>query len=142
MTDHDLIVNDGPFDVCFGCGQRNDHGLRMRFRKTSDSSVEATYTVPSHYCGPDGIVHGGIQATLLDEVMGMAIHVGEGDQRRRIVTASFDLRYRRPVATETALLIRGRIVGVEEPSYLLEGEIAGPDGDVLTTAQARWRVLD
>jgi uncharacterized protein (TIGR00369 family) len=140
MTD-ELIRNDGPLDVCFGCGQRNDDGLKMAFRKTSDTSVEAEYTVPGHYCGPAGIVHGGIQAALLDEVMGTAIHVGEGDQKMHIVTASFDLRYRRPVATNTPLLIRGRVARVEEPSYFVEGEITDASGEVLTTAEARWRVL-
>lgn len=135
------IVNDGPEDTCFGCGQRNEQGLRMRFRKTSDTSVESEYTVPQHYGGSSGVVHGGIQAALLDEVMGMAIHVGEGEQKLRIVTAAFDLRYRRPVPTLTPLLIRGWVVGEDGPRFDLEGEIVGPEGQTFTQAKARWRVL-
>lgn len=137
----DLILNDGPEDVCFGCGQRNDRGLRMAFRKTSDTSVEATYVVPDHYCGAVGVVHGGIQAALLDEVLGMSVHVREDDDGLDIVTAEFNLRYRRPVPTETPLVIRGRIARVEEPNYFLEGEITDASGEVLTRAGARWRRL-
>lgn len=137
----DLIVNDGPEDVCFGCGHRNAHGLRMSFRRIGEGAMEATYTVPEAYQGAAGVVHGGIQAALLDEVMGMSIHeiVGEA----RIVTADFRLRYRRPAPVATQLVIRGRVDRVEDPNYFLTAEILGPpDATLLTSAEARWRRLD
>lgn len=137
----DLITSEGPEDVCFGCGQRNDRGLRMAFRKTSSSSMEAVYVVPDHYCGPAGIVHGGIQAALLDEVLGMSIHAGEADRRFHIVTAEFNLRYRRPVPTNTPLVISGRVVRAADPDYFVEGEITDEAGEVLTRAEARWKRL-
>ncbi len=87
------------------------------------------------------MVHGGIQAVLLDEVLGMAIHVYADDERFNIVTADFQLRYRRPVEADTPLTIR-RIARVEEPSYFLEGEIVDADGVVLTQAEARFRRVD
>jgi uncharacterized protein (TIGR00369 family) len=137
----ELIVNDGPEDRCFGCGHRNEHGLRMRFRRTGEGSVEAAYTVPAHFGGFSGVVHGGIQATLLDEVCGMSIHVAETDEVN-VVTADFRLRFRRPVPVETPLVVRGHLERTEPPSYFTTGEILGPDGEVLTTAEARWRRLD
>lgn len=131
---------DGPEDHCFGCGQRNELGLRLRFR-TSGGEVETEYVAPRHYAGAPGVVHGGIQAALLDEVQGIAVHCAVGDQAR-IVTADFRLRYRRPVPSETRLTIRGRIVRDEDPNYFTEGEITAASGDVLTQAEARWRRLD
>ena len=136
---HREIVMDGPEDRCFGCGQANHSGLRMRFRQT-DEGAEADYTVGDMYNGTPGVVHGGIQAALLDEVMGICTHAAYPDDR--IVTADFRLRYRRPVPTNVQLLIRGRITKDEPPSVFLEGEIVSAEGDVLTTAEARWRRLD
>ena len=57
------------------------------------------------------------------------------------VTADFNLRYRRPVATNTTLVIRGRLIRREDPHLFLEGEIVDAEGQVLTTAEARWRRL-
>jgi hypothetical protein len=38
------------------------------------------YTAEEHLCGADGVVHGGIQATLLDEACGFSCRtVFEGD---------------------------------------------------------------
>jgi uncharacterized protein (TIGR00369 family) len=136
------IVSDGPEDRCFGCGQQNERGLKLRFRRASDGWLEAEYTAPEYYSGPPGVVHGGIQAVLLDEVLGMSIHANADGEDFNIVTADFRLRYRRPVPAETPLMIRGHIARVEEPSYFLEGEIVDPDGAVLTQAEARFRRVD
>lgn len=131
---------DGPDDRCFGCGQRNELGLRMRFRLGEDGSVFAEYTVPEHFAGAHGVIHGGIQAALLDEVQGVAVHQIVGDTR--IVTADFKLRYRRPASSSAPLVIRGRVEREDDPSYFTAGEIVDADGQVLTTCEARWRRLD
>ncbi len=135
------VVMDGPEDRCFGCGQRNELGLRLTFTRNDDGSVEASYVVPDHYAGAPGVVHGGIQAALLDEVQGIAVHSAAGETAR-IVTAEFNLRYRKPVASQTPLTIKGRIVRRDEPNYFTEGEILDESGEVLTRAEARWRHLD
>lgn len=134
------IVMDGPEDTCFGCGQRNELGLRLRFQRLDDGSVEAEYETPKHFAGATGVVHGGIQAAMLDEVQGIAVHSVVGDAR--IATAEFNLRYRRPVPDQQPLTLRGRIVRSEDPNYFTEGEIVGGDGEVLTRAEARWRRLN
>lgn len=134
------IVMDGPDDRCFGCGQANEIGMRMRFRKTGDASVEVEYNVPDGFNGAPGVVHGGIQAVLLDEAMGVAAHLAVGDDSPN-VTADFNLRYRRPVGTNTPLKIRGRLVRRDDPHLFLEGEIVDASGEVLTRAEARWRQL-
>ncbi len=137
----EILINDAPEDRCFGCGHSNDQGLKLEFRKTGDASVETTYTVPEHFNGQTGIVHGGIQATLLDEVIGMSIHVLLGKERGRIVTAEMKLRYRRPTPTGVPLAVRGRVVRREDSNLFCEAEIVDTDGEVLTQGEARWRHL-
>jgi acyl-coenzyme A thioesterase PaaI-like protein len=66
--------DDGSYQACYGCGQKNAQGLRMRFTHLADGSAECIYTAEAHLAGAPGVIHGGVQATLLDEVMGHAIH--------------------------------------------------------------------
>jgi uncharacterized protein (TIGR00369 family) len=134
------IVHDGPDDNCFGCGQANASGLRLKFRRV-EGGVEAEYIVPDAYNGAPGIVHGGIQATLLDEIMGMTTHVALGHDDGRIATTHMSVRYRRPAATNVPLLIRGRVVKREDPYLFLEAEIVDAEGRVLTEAEARFKRL-
>lgn len=54
-----------------------------------------------------------------------------------IVTAEFNLRYRRTVPTGTPLLVRGRVDRVKDTNYFLEGEIADTSGEILTRAETR-----
>jgi uncharacterized protein (TIGR00369 family) len=137
----ELIVHDGPDDHCFGCGHRNERGLKLAFRAT-ENGAEAEYVVPEWLAGAPGVAHGGVQAALLDEVLGMAAHLGSGQSDIDIVTVDFQLRYRRPAPTERRLRIQGRLLRVEGRDFFVEGEIVGPEGDVLTRAEARWRRIE
>lgn len=133
------LVSDGPDDRCFGCGQRNEQGLRLRFRRTGPGAVEAVYEAPAQFAGAPGVVHGGIQAALLDEALGFAAHAADEGADVDIVTVEFSLRYRRPAPTGTPLRIRGRLLRSEGRDFWMTGEIVDPDDIVLTQADARWR---
>lgn len=134
------IVNDGPEDRCFGCGHGNPDGLRLRFRRTGPGAVEAPYTGPESVAGAPGVIHGGVQAAVLDEVLGMAATLDAGPELN-VATVDFHLRYRRPAPTGRPLLARGRLLRVEGRDYYLEGELIDETGEVLTRATARWRRL-
>lgn len=136
----ELIVNDWPDNRCFGCSPHNPRGLRLSFVETAPGSVETTYAASEELCGAPGVVHGGIQAALLDEVMGVAARLGAGaGDGEVLVTAEFQLRYRRPVPIETPLTIRGHLVSSEGRDFFLEGVIVDARGDELTRATSRWR---
>jgi uncharacterized protein (TIGR00369 family) len=136
------IVNDDPGNHCFGCSPHNEDGLRLRFVKTRSDVVETRYTAPSKFCGPEGIIHGGIQAALLDEVLGVAAHACLDDENPELVTAEFRLSYRRPALVERPVVVRGRLVRTDGRDVYLEGEIIDEEGQTLTTAEARWRRID
>ena len=53
---------------CFACGHSNPHGLNLQFRKVGDGMM--TEWKPSdHQTGFANTVHGGLIATVLDEIM-------------------------------------------------------------------------
>lgn len=133
------LVGDGR---CFGCGPDNAHGLQLRFRRAGGDGVEAEYVAPEHHAGAPGVVHGGIQAALLDETLGFAAHAARGpDEPFDIVTVEFSLRYRRPALTGRPLRLRGRLVRSEGRDLWMAGAIEDEEGRVLTEAEARWRRL-
>lgn len=56
------------YPLCFGCGQANPIGLRLQYRHEGETLVTEFVPKDVHQGWPD-IVHGGIIATLLYEVM-------------------------------------------------------------------------
>ncbi len=140
---------DDPENVCFGCSKHNERGMQVSFTHVGPSAVEGRYTAAPHTCGVPGILHGGLQAVLLDEAIGFAIHAhmetadpGTDPWGVRVVTAEFDLRYRRPVPVGVELTLRGDVVHEKGRDYLAVAEIHDAEGELLTSATARWRRLD
>jgi uncharacterized protein (TIGR00369 family) len=129
------IVFDNPLNHCFGCGPTNPAGLRLSFVE-SDEGVEAAYTVPVQLQGAAGIVHGGIQATLLDETLCMTAYAKVGTP---VFTGELTVRYLRPVPTGAALHVRGRIVEAKSKGWIIEGEITlAGSAEALTRARGRF----
>jgi len=140
-------VGDGTFVVgtdfggtCFGCGPANRDGLRLRFRFLDDGRVSTTVFVPAHLCGMAGVVHGGVQSTILDEVSGVAAQTAlpEGSGTAPCVTAELSVRFRRPVSQVTPVTAVARAVRVDGRSIHVEAAIVDGDGAELTTATSRW----
>lgn len=95
---------DGYF--CFGCAPDNEAGVKMEFYEDGDEVVCFWHPEPK-YQGWTHTLHGGIQATLLDEVSAWTI-------ARKLqttgVTSKMELRYLKPVhTTDKYLVVRGRI---------------------------------
>ena len=136
--------NEAPEDTCFGCGHQNDRGLKLVFTRTGKHTVESSYEAAAHWCGAPDIVHGGIQAAMLDEVMGVAGLCGfddEPDEDVNLVTVDFRLRYRRPCPAGETLLLHGELERIEGRDVFVTGEIRNASGKVVTSAEARWRRL-
>jgi uncharacterized protein (TIGR00369 family) len=142
------LVFDDPENLCFGCSPHNERGMQVRFTHVEPSAVEGRYTAAAHTCGAPGVIHGGVQAVLLDEAVGFAIHASDGGfdtgddpAIAPVVTVEFNLRYRRPAPTGVELVLRGEVLRSEGPDYYAEASIRDAAGHVLTEATARWKRL-
>ncbi len=118
---------------CFVCGVDNQVGLSLHFFDNDTGEVRALYTVDSRYNGYPGVVHGGIVAAMLDEAGGRAAMVGNPD--RFMMTATLDIRYRKPVPVETPLLLIGRIIRDRGRTAQAHSELRLPDGTVAAEAE-------
>ncbi len=79
-------VEPKQYPNCFGCGARNSIGLRLRYHHADDTLV-TKFTPKDVHQGWPGIMHGGIIATLLYEVMeNFAYHNGDTTMMRSMET--------------------------------------------------------
>ncbi len=95
---------------CFVCGVENPCGLQMRFFQTGPGEVTAFYRAPLCFQGYPGVVHGGIQASMLDEALGRAVMGTDPDSARLFYTAKMTITYRQHVPVEQTLRIVGRVL--------------------------------
>ena len=127
------IANPWP-GHCFGCSPRNPHGLQLKFWRT-DQGCYTRCAIPDHLCGWDGIVHGGILATLLDEVGGWTLIAQLG---RLGVTGSLSVRYVRPVHTNVELRVQGEILKHSRSFAVIRSTIHDLDGGLLVEGESKW----
>jgi acyl-coenzyme A thioesterase PaaI-like protein len=120
--------------MCFVCGLENPLGLKLHIYQTAPGVIETTYTAPEHFQGYPGVLHGGIVATILDEISGRA-HMGDPSQPRFMYTGKLEVKYRKNVPIGVPL----RIIGKAGPSKKRTAEgwagIYHPDGTLLAEAK-------
>ena len=126
-------------NYCFGCGPDNSEGMQLEFefdeaagKVTCDLSLGDRYTGPPAYC------HGGIIATLLDEVMAKL------NKLRGVtaVTSEMTVKYLRPVPLQTHLRVEAREVRIEGRRRFREAELSRSDGEVLARGQGIFVTVD
>ena len=105
---------------CFVCGVDNPAGLQIQLKvDIEDSSASSIVTLDKRFQGWQGVIHGGILATLLDEVAIYACR-SQGEQ---FVTAEISVRYRKPVPVGSTITLKGRIVERRRSLYRVESRI-------------------
>ncbi|MFC4906344.1 PaaI family thioesterase [Actinomadura gamaensis] len=96
----------------------------------TEAGARAVVTLGHVYEGPPTFVHGGVAAMVLDQVLGMAA----GSKGRPGVTASLELKYRRPTPVGVPLTIEAEVTGSSGRRSHVEGRILNPEG--LPTVEA------
>jgi len=118
--------------MCFVCGRNNPVGLRMQFHDDGECEVLSELTVPEHYQGYPGIVHGGVVAAMLDEVVGRVSMIG--DPHHFMMSVKLAVLYRHPVPVSTPLRVVGKIVRLRGRLGKAEGRIYLHDGTLACEA--------
>ncbi len=131
------IMNKQPSSrYCFVCGKQNPVGLKMEwFNDPERGEIRAQLTVPEHFNGYPGVVHGGIVAAILDETAGRAIMLS-GDHENLMVTFKLEVTYKKPTPTGVKLTAVGRVKRETAKRAAVEGELLLPDGTVTATCAA------
>lgn len=122
---------------CFVCGPENPAGLRVRFR-LDGQTCRAEYAPTADQCGYDGVTHGGILFSLLDDVMANWLFL----QGERAYTAKCEIRYREPAPVESVILLEGKLLERRGRRAVLHGKAFNSDGSkVLAEATGTFIVI-
>ena len=119
---------------CFACGTLNTHGMQLQLhieagRCWTELSLEPRFE------GWEGIAHGGILCTILDEVMAWSL-VGADNWG---VTARLSVDFKRPVRVGRPIRAEGWVTKERRRLVSTAGSIVDPaDGAVLATAEAAY----
>lgn len=122
---------------CFACGPDNPISLKMQFREEGDRYC-SDFVGQKEHQSYDGIVHGGIISTLLDEIMGGYMYA----KGYRAVTAKLEVRYRKPTPIGEHLNIEGWIVGNRGTMYDMASRITLDDGTVTAEGKAKIALIE
>jgi len=102
-----MELNDtSDYQRCFVCGQRNPFGLHLVFRQEAESIV-ADFQPREEHQGFPGILHGGIVASVLDEVLGRTPLLGA--HPAWTMTGKLEIKYRRYVPYGPLLRVRATL---------------------------------
>lgn len=120
---------------CFVCGESNPLGLKLRFT-TDGRAVHARFTPRGEHIGFKRVVHGGIIATLLDEIMVWACAV---QTKQFAFCAELNVRYVKPArpdfgATAAAELVENR----RNKIFLAKAELRDHAGELLASATGKY----
>lgn len=119
---------------CFACGSLNVHGLRLELHAEADTCW-TELAIPDRFQGWEGIAHGGILCTILDEVMAWALV----DHDIWGLTARMQVDFKRPVPIGLPIRAEGRVVEARRRLVTAAGVILDPaSATVLATAQATY----
>ena len=120
---------------CFVCGESNPAGLNLRF-ETDGQIVQARFLPRPEHVGFRETVHGGLIATVLDEIMVWACAVRT---RRFAFCAELSVRYLRPVRPGQALLLRGEFeANRRERIFETKAELLDEAGQPLASATGKY----
>ena len=119
-------------DFCFVCGDKNVTGLHADIITGTDNTATAKITIPSRFQGWQGIVHGGIISTLLDEVSIYACR----NISLKGVTAEIIVKFKKPVPTETEIELKARVIDIKRKLIFVSAELL-VSGEVYATADTK-----
>lgn len=116
--------------MCFVCGRQNGDGLQLDFELVGEDCIRTEFTPPKRFQGWKDILHGGIIATVLDEVM------VNGAYLRQImaVTTKLQITLRRPAAIGERLIFYGQILKQGARTVNMKAWAEQEDGTIVAEA--------
>src|SRR5438874_2270783 len=127
MSEESLQDRYSPSGICFGCGPRNERGLRIKSVVRGDEVV-AIWRAEPHHEAFAGALSGGIAGTLLDchSNWTAAYHLMRRSGSSTppcTVTAEYGVKLLRPTPTDGPIEIVARPVEIGDDRAVIEAEL-------------------
>ena len=123
-------------DFCFACGQKNPLGMALSFEILPDGACRTEITPGAHHQGFAGIFHGGLMATVADDLMNNHLFRGFGAY---VATVELSIRFKKPAPVGLALVFTSRLAKSTSTVYEMTCEVRGKDeGALFAVATGRF----
>ena len=124
------------YSRCFGCGQNNPMGLKLRLHE-DEGKAKGEFVPQPHHQGWPPYVHGGILGTLLDEAMAyVPVFLG-----LFTITARMEIRFVKPAPIAGKLTVEAQATRVTRKLVEANGTAYDEDGNIVATGNATMLVL-
>jgi uncharacterized protein (TIGR00369 family) len=123
---------------CFGCSEHNHEGLKMKFFET-ETGVESEWKPDKKFEGYFNVLHGGIQATMLDEIASWVINMKLDTAG---VTSKMEIEYLKPVSllNEENIRLEAKIESVEGNTAIIQAVLFNSESVICTKAKLHYFV--
>ncbi len=119
---------------CFVCGKKNQAGLQLEFRQNPENGeTESGVVFPAWMQGWRNTVHGGLQATILDETMIKAAAA----TGIKCVTTEITVKYKKPALTGAAYLAAGKILEIRGRILTAVSRLEDDQGHIYAQASGK-----
>jgi acyl-coenzyme A thioesterase PaaI-like protein len=131
-----------PNGRCFGCGPKNERGLRVKSHEQGDGTVAMTWRGEKHHEAFDGMLAGGVIGTLMDchSNWTAAYHLMKKSGTSAppcTVTAEYAIKLRRPTPTDGEIEIVARLAEIGDDRAVVEAELRA-GGNVCATSRGTF----
>ncbi|MDX9845741.1 MAG: PaaI family thioesterase [Tenuifilaceae bacterium] len=125
---------------CIGCDPSHPFGLKLRFTFDEENKVIFGEWKPDpNYQGYVNVIHGGIQATLLDEIGGWAVNtiLGTGG-----VTSQLQIRYKKPAQiSDGPFKLKAWLVSAEKRLANIQTQLYNTNDELCAEAQVQYFIF-
>lgn len=125
--------------MCYICGLDNPYGTKSQFYNMEDGCVISPITYKDFHQSFPQRVHGGLIATMLDELACRAYWYNDNYQLG--VTTGLEVKYRKPVPYNVELLAHGVVVEDKSRMFKTLARIIDKDGTVYAEGLATYLKL-
>lgn len=134
-----LQMRYAPEGHCFGCGPKNQDGLRIRSYDAGDGTVVTTWQPRPEHEAFEGFVNGGILGTLIDchsnwTAINALLAKSGASEAPSTVTAEYSVQFLKPTPSDQPLRLFGRAIDLKSDRVTVETTVQVDD---VVTAKGR-----
>ena len=131
--------NDDPQKYqCIGCSPHNPIGIQLEFWDDGDQILSSWMPRPE-FMGWENVLHGGIQATLLDEVAAWVVYT---KCETAGVTAEIQVKYKKTVFTNHGKLnLTGKLIEQKRRMAIIQTQLLDADNQLCAEAKVKYFIF-
>ena len=114
-----------------------------RFEEWSEDCVRISLVLESHHTNPNGVMHGGVITTLMDEVLGGAIASVRGMEVMRAAphaTVEMNASFLAAARPGDRIVVEGRVLRLGKSIAFGEAEAYRGDGELIAKGRLTFAI--